>query len=1363
MATSWWNRFLKSKFRPAARRRPARARLGLEQLETRLVPSVTINVVNGQLQVLDGDTSAHTIALTHTGPANGFAETFVFVDGQRFFNSSDDLITAGIVINTENDTATVNILANVQPTTITGQGGNNIVNLGTKGNVQAIQAPVSVLNSGSGAGTELKVDDSNDPVARDVTMGVSKGTDTITGLAPATISYGANDVRSVIVDGGSGGNTFTVADTALNSRARFIGTDIHSGDGDDAVNVLQTSGPLDVDTGGSTFFDQVNIGNAHSVQGIHGAVTVASSNFASVVLDDSADQTGQHATVTVSDVERIQKLAPAPIFFFGSVPNATFDVEIDPGSSNNTFDVQGLFPNTSLDFVGGNSTVNVGSPLNTLDTIRGQVRIDGGSGTTTVNVNDQGSMTASHYLTGSGGNAVQRQNPDGTSVGTVIVNSLNPAGMVAVNLQGGSGANTFDVLDTAFGITTSIRTGPGNDTVNVQATTGPVSIAGQGGVLAINVGQNFGKPNSTVEFIKSTVPVSNPNGSFDLAVDDAGGPATPNVTLGVNAQQLGFISDLAPAMILYAQGAANRVDVSGPQTATTYTITDTAKIQVTSLSTGNGKDTVDVLATTTQLFVDTQGAPGATVNIGTGHSVQSIHGELDVRSENFCDLFLDDSADKIGRSVTIADFGINNLAPALIAFFGSTAGNFVGVTIDAGSGTNTFDVQQLAANAQVDINGFTGNGNTTVNVGSAKGTLDPIQGHISVFGRGGTTTVNVNDQGSTTANQYVTDDGSSVARLNPDGTLVGPVFADSFDPTGQVVVNLFGGSGANTFNLPNTSSDITTSIHTGPGTEIVNVFGTSGPTSITGQGGSLNVTVGVNPGANIDTVELIKGTLSLSDPNGRMELAIADTGGPAAPTVTLGVNAAQQGFISGLAPAQILYAEGDVTFVNIFGPQTATTYTITDTASSNHHPVTDLSPGNGKDTVDVLGTTGVLGIEFVTGAGSIVNIGNAHSVQGIHGPVDILSGTSTSVVVDDSADKTGRSATISSGSVQNLAPAEILFQSGTNGSFNVTVDAGSGNNTFDVQAILPNVQLNLFGGSGRNMVNVGSASNTLDTIQGRLNFHDGGGTNTVMVNDQGSTTPNAYTVNVDVFRVSPGGSIVGQVSVDTTTTAVARNNLALNAGSGANTFSVFDTAQGFTTTLHTGNGNDIVNVQGTTGPLTIDAGTGKDNINVGSTANTLDGIQGILTVNGNSSGFDTLNINDQGSTTKHTYTQTANSLSRSGAAEIFFANIAKLQVNKGPVLGIVAQAKDLAVTKVIRVGQYATLSSRLVDKNASAKLTLVVDWGDGSKPQTFTPGQAPFHLKHKYHKAGHYTVRVIWTDLTSQESESQDLHVTVKS
>jgi acrosin len=985
---------LKSKSRPAARRHPARAQLGLEQLETRLVPTVSVNLVNGQLQIFDGDNSAHTITLDQSGPANGLAETFLFVDGQRFFNGSSNLITAGIVINTGNDNATVNILAAVQPTTVTAGRGNDIVNLGKKGNVQAIQAPVSILHPGAAGGVALTVDDSNDPVSRAVTMGVSNGTGTITGLAPATISYGAADVTSVAVDGGSGGNGFTVADTVLNTRAGFLGTTLNSGGGDNGVHVLQTSGPLSVNTQqGGVFGDEVFVGNAHSLQGIHGLLTVSTSFSTFLELDGSADKTGQHATVTGNSV---LNLAPVPIHF-AAAPNSFIRVEIDPGSGNNTFDVQQTLPSTSLEFFrgSGNSTVNVGSPLHTLDTIQGKIHVLEGSGTTTVNVNDQGSTTPNQYLAGFDGNEVERRNLDGTVVGAVSIDSLDPAGQIAINLQGGSGGNTFNVKDTLVDVTTTLNTGLGNNIVNVQGTTGPLVINGQGGIDAVRVGSN-----GNAQGLAGALTITNLGGFTKLFVDDhldhTGRVVTMNVAKGV-----GTIAGLSPATIAYNEANVSAVSVVGGDGGNSFDVENTASNRanpVTTISTGAGKNFVNVRRTAGALVVDGQGGADL-VDVGLNGSVQGIKGALEVaNSDAFSTLVVDDSADTVNRVVTM---------------------------------------------------------------------------------------------------------------------------------------------------------------------------------SLTGGIGS----------------------------------------------------------ITGLAPATITYVGSEVNQVQILGGNGSNKYTINDTVSNSANPATILRGGTSNDTFNLLGSTGTLQID---------------------------------------------------------------------------------------------------GGGGSDVVNVGGTPTGAANVKGTLGLADTGGKIRLEVFDGGDTA--SRTVQVTDHSVL---GLAGQINFNPTQLTSA--TLRLDAA--ADTVFVSSTPAGV--------------------PITIVDGGGDDVIHVGSAANTLDGIQGPLTVNGSISGFNTLIINDQGSTTPHVYTQTATTLSRSGAATISFFNVENLAVNKGPVLGGAPAAKGLKLTPGPNGSRLVTLTGQLTDANPAAKLALTVDWGDGSQPQSIKPGQSPFSLKHQYARKGAYTVRVIWTDLKTGQSNSQDLRLTV--
>src|SRR5262245_49278829 len=148
MLKHWWKRL------PKSGSRPARARLGVEALETRLVPSFTTNLVNGQLQVT-GDGTGNIITLDHSG-----GNTLV-IDrtGNIVAGFGDAQITAGISIKSGSGNDTVNIRAAAEPVTLDGVNGLDTVTVGKGGNMQAIRAPVKIINPAGR--TALNLDDSN--------------------------------------------------------------------------------------------------------------------------------------------------------------------------------------------------------------------------------------------------------------------------------------------------------------------------------------------------------------------------------------------------------------------------------------------------------------------------------------------------------------------------------------------------------------------------------------------------------------------------------------------------------------------------------------------------------------------------------------------------------------------------------------------------------------------------------------------------------------------------------------------------------------------------------------------------------------------------------------------------------------------------------------------------------------------------------------------------------------------------------------------------------------------------------------------------------------------------------------------------
>lgn len=70
--------------------------------------------------------------------------------------------------------------------------------------------------------------------------------------------------------------------------------------------------------------------------------------------------------------------------------------------------------------------------------------------------------------------------------------------------------------------------------------------------------------------------------------------------------------------------------------------------------------------------------------------------------------------------------------------------------------------------------------------------------------------------------------------------------------------------------------------------------------------------------------------------------------------------------------------------------------------------------------------------------------------------------------------------------------------------------------------------------------------------------------------------------------------------------------------------------------------------------------------------------------------------------------------------------------------------KDDVLTPVITEGEAASLSGQLVNTDPDDFLTLRVNWGDGSRKESFHPGTEPFVVTHTYVENGTYNVTYEW-------------------
>jgi hypothetical protein len=191
-------------------------------------------------------------------------------------------------------------------------------------------------------------------------------------------------------------------------------------------------------------------------------------------------------------------------------------------------------------------------------------------------------------------------------------------------------------------------------------------------------------------------------------------------------------------------------------------------------------------------------------------------------------------------------------------------------------------------------------------------------------------------------------------------------------------------------------------------------------------------------------------------------------------------------------------------------------------------------------------------------------------------------------------------------------------------------------------------------GTADDTVILGAGTNSVDNLRGALSVDDSGGSDQLLVNDQANPYVDTGS-NPGMLFSLPGAR---GYSIDMEVTAAGVEQTSITAGS---TFVVADNGGFESITLNTGNRADFIYVPSTPAEasVTVNAGGGDDTIQVGGFR--LDGIHGSLTVNGGD-GNDKLSVEDLAAAAAQTYTLTATTLNRSGAAPITYGSVESLAI-----------------------------------------------------------------------------------------------------
>jgi acrosin len=762
----------------------------------------------------------------------------------------------------------------------------------------------------------------------------------------------------------------------------------------------------------------------------------------------------------------------------------------------------------------------------------------------------------------------------------------------------------------------SLDTGTGTNTVNVQdiRTGSNLNLVGNSNATTVNIGTG------DTHFIYAGITVTNPHYFTTLTVDDSTDSGNRTATVGT-----WYLDN--------TYGQINGLFASA-SSSVYFKYSDTNSVTV---YTGTGAEVVNVTAVVRPLTLYGN-SNDTTVNVGNNNSMAGIGNTLTVHNPRFyTTLNLNDSADTANRTVTLTSTGVTGLSPSAISFLDN---DLKALTVNGGGGANTYTVTSTSSNFNyVSTTMNTGGGLDTVFIKAADRPLTVTT--TTGNGGGGNDQVTIGNAGSlagitaavtinnTPSHEHLTVDDSAdatnrVFTISSSGITVPSLGALNFMASSVNNLIVSAGSGANSYTIVNTPAASGMTLNTGSGADIVNVQNASAPLTIStsgGFGGNGNDQVAIG---NAGSLAGITAAITVTNIPSYDHLTLDDSADSASRTVTIGNTS-----VTGLSPAAVTWDSGSINTLTVNGGRGANTYTVNAPIA---YQDTTLNTGSGNgSTVNVQATTHPLAVNLQNTLSS-VNIGStANSLDPIQAAVS-LSGLAAALVrIMDQGTSVAQTYTVGASSLTRTGAAAINYTS----VFSLTLNGGSGGNTINVQA---NPALTVNAGAGNNTVNtinVGSATNSLDSILGTVSINGQGGANVLYVNDQGTITAQTYHVQTAIPSIQRGQALVAYSGMSI---------LVLRAGSGGNTIDVLGTLAAT--------------------PVTVYAGALNDTVNVGDSGNHLDSIQSPMNVYGQN-GTTLLNVNDQGTATSTTYGITDTFLGRTGSPAITYSNLNSLTLNGG--------------------------------------------------------------------------------------------------
>jgi hypothetical protein len=681
--------------------------------------------------------------------------------------------------------------------------------------------------------------------------------------------------------------------------------------------------------------------------------------------------------------------------------------------------------------------------------------------------------------------------------------------------------NTVSVLlnTTPTGATTlsfapqqTFATGPGS---------GPVAVADFNGDgkpdLAVGEGFNVSVLLNTTP-AGATAPSFAPQQSFpvvggsqSLSVGDFNGDGKPDLAFPSNDTPVSVLPNTTPTGATALSFAPQQTFASG----------SAIRSVVVGDFNGDGKPdlafvhsvydgTVSVLLNTTSQ-VTVNGSPAT----GTISSAPEAPASITVAAGNHQTATVN-TAFATNLAVDVRDAGgtlVQNVSVTLTAPAGGATGHFGSsssvtvVTNASGRATAPTFVANASAGSYTVTAQAAGGGNPSTSF-----SLTNTRPGLTITGTSGDDTITVHNLAGNPAFAEVLVNGQSV-------------YTGAWSGLGGITIAAT--SGNDTINVENAAAGTPIAVDLGTGADVVNL------SPVAHTLGNLLAAVSVN-GGGVDT------------------LNVNDQATAAAQSWTVTGNSVTRG---GAGPVN--YANVSSLVVN--GGDGDNTYIVTGTSASLG---TTLNTGGGADTVTVQAAANPLTVNSAFGSGAdAITLGSATNVlSGITAPVTVTATATDTLALNDQGFGWARTFSVTAATVAWGGPAVSYSGLGA-----LTVNGGTGADTFTVASVSSTAALTVAGGGGNNTLvgpETATAWNITAANAGTLTFHGSTAAFSGIKNLKGGAAPDTFVVSdgAGVSGTLDGGGSSNTLDYSAYTTAVTvnlqtsvRNIQSLMGGSGVNT------------------------------------------------------------------------------------------------------------------------------------------------------------------------------------------------------------------